>query len=312
MRSITRFFAFLLGAWMLCSTLGATEVLFKRGYAEIVAEQDDIDTIRTKVGYKTILLFPADDDIVRVEVGIRGSVLEVKYGRNWVALRPSEEKVATNIHVATERGRIFSFDLVEGTKQDFHRKVVVLRPDMEQEPETAPAPRQAPSQPNQPGAAGLPAPTSPTTPVRTPSGRNVTVDSLDPQPGPQPGSKGGPKAPPVPGTITPDTPRGVPGVEFVRKSDRRYKIENQKPKLLEVDSVVNDGERTFVRFKSALNESPLFFHVDSAGKRNILNYRQESGNDPRDRDVFVIPRLVDKGVVRIGDAESIFTWLQTN
>jgi len=97
-------------------------------------------------------------------------------------------------------------------------------------------------------------------------------------------------------------------MEIVRKLDNDYTIKNGNAKLFAVDQVANDGERTFVRFKSRLNEAPLFYLVNAQGKREILTYRLEAGNDPRDPDLFVIPRLFDKATVKVGDSESHIHW----
>jgi len=273
----------------------ASQVLFKNGYAEFIADPESIDEIRLLPGFKTLLLFPSDEKIVRVEVGIRGSVLEVRYGVNWVALRPNEEKLSTNLHVATDRGRVYSFDLMEGTKKDCHRKVVVLRPDMDLDPDGGPAVPALPL-PQQKSLPVLPAKKGP---VTTAAGRKVTVDDLD-----------GPAAPAAAPAATANNAKAVPGLEMIRRLDKNYSIKNGNAKVFSVDSVYNDGERTFVRFKSRLNESPLFYRVNADKKREVLTYRQESGNDPRDPDLFVIPRLFDEATVKVGDVETLITWNQ--
>ena len=301
----------------------AGEVLFKNGYAEIIADPEEISEIRMRVGYKTLLLFPSDEKIVRIEVGLRGSILEVKYGVNWVALRPSEEKVATSLDVATDKGRVYSFNLVETAAKAAHRKVVVLRPDMDLDadggpvvaggPATFAPPGSLPGAP-QPYAARPAAPTAPAAPaglpatstVRTTQGRTVAVDDL----GPEPGRATSTQATTPGNTSSGPQGRTVPGMEVLRKLDKNYDIKNGSPKIFAVDSVYNDGERTFVRFKSRLNEAPLFYRI-SGGKREILTYRLETGQDPRDPDMFVIPRLFDMATVKVGDAETIIVWNAT-
>lgn len=325
----------------------AGEVLFKNGYSEIISDPEEISEIRMRVGFKTLLLFPSDEKIVRIEVGLRGSILEVKYGVNWVALRPSEEKVATSLDVATDKGRVYSFNLQEGAAKAAHRKVVILRPDMDLDPDGGPAistpslsagslpsgaaglstPRPAapgarpgiPSAlgPNFPSVPGAPnsIPTGGTTSVvKTAQGRNVAVDDLGPEPGRvAPGQAQPPQVSSQPGANNANPgPQGrtVPGMEVLRKLDKNYTIKNGNPKLFSVDSVNNDGERTFVRFKSRLNEAPLFYRINE-GKREILTYRLETGQDPRDPDMFVIPRLFDQATVRVGESETIIIWNAT-
>lgn len=100
----------------------------------------------------------------------------------------------------------------------------------------------------------------------------------------------------------------VPGVDVLRKLDQGYRIKNSKPKVFEVQKVYNDGTRTFVVFKTAMLEAPLFYRIDPNGKREVVTYRMEAAKDPRDLDVFVIPRLIDRGAVKIGDYESTFVW----
>jgi type IV secretory pathway VirB9-like protein len=288
------------------SPLRAGEVLFRHGYAEMIADPEEILDVRMKVGYKTLLLFPSDERIVRVEVGIRGSVLDVKYGMNWVALRPSEEKIATSLDVATDKGRVYSFNLAEGEPKPFHRKIVVLRPDMDLDadggPSLASAPAPIPGM-TYPGAAGPPRPAVPqagaaTSMVKTTGGRTVAVDDLG----------GGPAAPVDP-KVGPQG-RNVPGLDLLRKLDSNYEIKNGNPKLFAVDKVYNDGERTFVRFKSRLNEAPLFYRVNN-GKREILAYRLETAQDSRDSDLFIIPRLFDQATVKVGEAETHIIWKVT-
>ena len=293
----------------------AGEVLFKNGYAEIISDPEEISEIRMKVGYKTLLLFPSDEKIVRIEVGIRGSILEVKYGVNWVALRPSEEKVNTSLDVATDKGRVYSFNLQEGAPKAAHRKVIVLRPDMDLDADGGPAVSSGPASispvaparplptpsPVAPAPAAPSAPGSPST-VKTAQGRTVAVDDLGPEPGRA--------TPAAQNTSTGPQGRTVPGMEVLRKLNKDYTIKNGNPKLFAVDSVYNDGERTFVRFKSRLNEAPLFYRI-SGGKREILTYRLETGQDPRDPDMFVIPRLFDQATVKVGDSETILTWNAT-
>jgi len=290
------------GAAFLSTPAHAGEVLYKNGYSEFIADPEEIGEIRLRVGFKTLLLFPSDEKIVRIEVGIRGSVLEIKYGVNWVTLRPSEEHLATNLHVATDKGRVYSFDLTEGDKKNSHRKMVILRPDMDLDQDGGPALSQPQTAPGAPAAAtALPntakaGPQGPST-VKTNAGRTVSVDDL--------GLDG-----PVTPTVGPQG-RTVPGMETIRKLDNNYDIKNGSPKLFVVDKCYNDGERTFVRFKSRLNEAPLFYRVNAQEKREILTYRLEPGQDPRDPDLFVIPRLFDKATVKVGDAESHITWNAT-
>lgn len=280
------------------------EVLFKNGYSELIYDPEDIPMIGVKTGYKTFFLFPSDDDIVKFEVGIRGSALEVKQGKNWVWVRPGQPRLATNMFVATAGGRVYAFDLQEGVARIPHKKVMVLRPDMELDPDGGPAiapPPAAPmSRPIPGGSQGGQAV------LMTRNGNRVAVDDLG-QGQLLPAPTVGPTAP-APIQVVQS---GVPGADIVRRLDTDYKIQNQKPKLLMVDAVSNDGYRTFVRMTSSLREAPLFYRV-SDGKREILTYRVDPSRDPRDKDMYVIPRLVDVGVVRLGDCESLFTWKKTN
>jgi type IV secretory pathway VirB9-like protein len=293
----------------------AQEVVFRNGYSEIMYQDDDIYTLGVKVGYKLVIYFPEGEDIKRAEPGIKGSVLETKFGRNWVSVRPTQEKVDTNIHIMTEQdlgrekvGRAYTFVLKEGSGK-IHQRVMVLRPDMDDDPEPAVLSASA-SQPvtaapaaakAAPAAAQLQKPAAPAPAVV--NGRQVPVDDLGGD------GRSGSFAPQAPG-IAPKmvASLGVPGAELVRNLDGGYTIKNQRPRVFEVDKVFNDGERTFVIFKSLLNEAPLFFRITENGKREVLTYRIEPAKDPRDRDIFIIPRLIDVGIVKVGDTESKFVW----
>jgi type IV secretory pathway VirB9-like protein len=279
----------------------STEVLFRQGYAEIIYDPEYIPTLGLKQGIKTLLLLPSDEKIVRVEPGVRGTAIEIKYGTNWVALRPNIEKLTTNIHIATDKGRVYSFDLVEsgGPHKEPHKKVVILRPDMELDSDGGPAV-------DSPKAARNSAPdvtaSVQTAPAPVQSAAPVTVSQAT--------VGGSPMFPAVIGMedLTGRGPSTVPGADVVAKLDADYKIKNQTPKVFKVERVYNDGQRTFVVFKTAMLEAPLFYRIDSTGKREILTYRMEPSRDPRDNDVFVIPRLVDRGTVKVGDYESTFVW----
>ncbi len=270
-----------------------TEVLFRHGYAEVIYDPEYIPTLGLKVGIKTLVLLPSDEKIVRVEVGIRGTALEIKYGPNWVGLRPNIERLNSNIHIATDQGRVYSFRLAEGggPHKEPHEKVLVLRPDMDLDAEGGPVN-------SAPAPASLPQPASQAAPQLPGQGIQAQPQRALPQ---------------VVG-MDDDAPMQiqrtaeVPGVDVLRKLDQGYKIKNQKAKVFDVQKVYNDGSRTFVIFKTAMLEAPLFYRIDPNGKREILTYRMEAAKDPRDLDVFVIPRLVDKGVVKIGDYESTFIW----
>lgn len=269
------------------------EVLWRAGYAQIIYDPEVIPTLGLKVGYKTLILLPADEKIVRPEIGLRGTAMEAHYGSNWVALRPNIEHLTTNLHIATDAGRVYSFNLVEsgGPHKEPYEKVVVLRPDMDLDADGGPAaPDPAPQ-----GRGAAPAQDQPSTqamsyPVQV-NGRNIAVEGM--------GDAAPVQLQPVP---------GVPGAEVIRKLDDDYKIRNQKAKVFRVDRVYNDGSRTFVVFKSQMLEAPLFYRVDTNGKREILSYRIEPAKDNRDPDVFIIPRLVDRGTVKVGDYESTFVW----
>ncbi len=280
----------------------STEVLFRQGFAEIIFDPEYIPTLGLKQGIKTLLLLPSDEKIVRVEPGVRGTAIEIKYGTNWVALRPNLEKLSTNIHIATDKGRVYSFDLAEsgGPHKEPHKKVVILRPDMELDSDGGPAvdSPKAPK-PSEISAApqGIPAPTV------FPTGVQAVPQTM-PTPNQQVV---------LPAVIGMDDfsgrgPSTVPGADMVAKLDAEYKIKNQTPKIFKVERVYNDGQRTFVVFKTAMLEAPLFYRIDPQGKREILTYRMEPSRDPRDNDVFVIPRLVDRGTVKVGDYESTFVW----
>lgn len=279
-----------------------TEVLFRQGYAEIIYDPEFIPTLGLKQGIKTLLLLPSDEKIVRVEPGVRGTAIEIKYGTNWVALRPNLEKLSTNIHIATDKGRVYSFDLAEsgGPHKEPHKKVVILRPDMELDGDGGPAVDSP--KPPRPSEISAPSQGFITTNI-APSGPQVAI-----QPSPAPIQQ-----PSLPSVVGMDDfsgrgPSTVPGADVVAKLDADYKIKNQTPKVFRVDRVYNDGQRTFVVFKTAMLEAPLFYRIDPQGKREILTYRMEPSRDPRDNDVFVIPRLVDRGTVKIGDYESTFVW----
>lgn len=272
--------------------LATTEVLFRHGYSEIIADPEYIPSLGLKVGIKTLILLPSDEKIVRVEVGVRGTALEIKYGANWVGLRPNIEHIASNIHIATDQGRVYSFNLIEGggPHSEPHQKVVVLRPDMDLDSEGGPVNSQPTVQPSNP-----------------PQQPQVAHQQQNQQPQPArqlPMVVGMDEDPPVQIQRTAE----VPGVDVLRKLDEDYKIRNQKPKVFEVVKVYNDGQRTFVLFKTAMLEAPLFYRIDPNGKREIVTYRMEAAKDPRDMDVFVIPRLIDKGAVKVGDYESTFVW----
>ena len=275
------------------SAIQSTEVLFRGGYAEIIYDPEFIPVLGLKQGIKTLLLLPSDEKIVRVEPGVRGTAIEIKYGTNWVALRPNIEKLSTNIHIATDKGRVYSFDLIEGggPHKEPHQKVVVLRPDMELDGDGGPAVDARPI-PAAVQTVPMPIPTNSTQP-------DLSFPTSNRQPLPQ--------------VIGMDDPSGrppslVPGAEVVGKLDADYKIKNQSPKVFKVERVYNDGQRTFVVFKTAMLEAPLFYRIDPNGKREILTYRMEPSRDPRDNDCFVIPRLVDRGTVKVGDYESTFVW----
>lgn len=261
----------------------SSEVLFRAGYAEVIYDPEYIPTLGLKVGIKTLILLPSDERIVRVEPGVRGTAIEIKYGANWVAIRPNIDRLSTNLHIPTDQGRVYSFNLIEGggPHKEPHQKVVVVRPDMELDGDSAPR-AQAPPQ-----AAPAPAPAPP--PVQQALPVVVGMDDEG--------------APPQMHVVRP-----VPGTEVLRKLDDDYKIVNQKPKVFTINRVYNDGSRTFVVFKTAMNEAPLFYRISPEGKREIMTYRVDAGKDPRDADVFVIPRLVDRGTVKVGDYESTFTW----
>ncbi len=272
--------------------LVTTEVLFRHGYSEVIYDPEYIPVLGLKVGIKTLILLPSDEKIVRVEVGVRGTALEIKYGANWVGLRPNIERISTNIHIASDQGRVYSFNLIEGggPHSEPHQKVVVLRPDMDLDAEGAPlnAPptvQQQQAQPPQQGQA-----------------QNQQAQMQ--QQRDLPAVIGMDNDPPVQLQRTAE----VPGVDVLRKLDQGYKIKNQKPKVFEVQKVYNDGQRTFIIFKTAMLEAPLFYRIDPNGKREIVTYHMEAAKDPRDLDVFVIPRLIDKGAVKIGDYESTFVW----
>lgn len=269
------------------------EVLWRAGYAQIIYDPEVIPDLGIKVGYKTLILLPADEKIVRAEIGLRGTALELHMGANWVAVRPNIEHLATNLHIATDQGRVYSFNLIEsgGPHKEPYEKVLMLRPDMDQdgvaEDDSAPAPQAAPAR------ASVSETQAPTGPVSAPfqvNGHTVQVDGMDD------------------GQVQTQQVPGVPGAEVIRRLDSDYKIKNQKAKVFKVDRVYNDGARTFVVFHSAMLEAPLFYRVDPQGKREILTYRIEPAKDPRDPDVFIIPRLVDKGTVKVGDYESTFVW----
>jgi len=274
--------------------LVTTEVLFRHGYSEVIYDPEYIPVLGLKVGIKTLILLPSDERIVRVEVGVRGTALEIKYGQNWVGLRPNIERIATNIHIASDQGRVYSFNLIEGggPHTEPHQKVVVLRPDMDLDAEGAPLNTPPPSQqlqqpsPQQQGQVQSQQNTMQQRERDYPAVVGMDVDA------------------PVQIQKTAE----VPGAEVLRKLDQDYKIKNQKPKVFEVQKVYNDGQRTFVVFKTAMLEAPLFYRIDPNGKREIVTYRMEAAKDPRDLDLFVIPRLIDRGAVKIGDYESTFVW----
>lgn len=274
--------------------ISTTEVLFRQGYAEIIYDPEFIPVLGLRVGIKTLILLPSDERIVRIEVGLRGTALDIKNGQNWVGLRPNIERINTNLHIATDQGRVYSFDLIEGGGPHPgmpHKKVVILRPDMDLDAEggptnASPIPSGPQMQPQvQRQAQSVPQPVQQ-------ERQQIQVIGMDDD------------APPV----QLQRNNGVPGAEVLRKLDNGYKISNQKPKVFEVQKVYNDGQRTFVIFKTAMLEAPLFYRIDPNGKREILTYRMEASKDPRDPDVFVIPRLVDKGTVKVGDYESTFIW----
>jgi len=271
--------------------ISTTEVLFRQGYAEVIYDPEYIPVLGLRVGIKTLILLPSDERIVRIEVGLRGTALDIKNGQNWVGLRPNIERINTNLHIATDQGRVYSFDLVEGggPHKEPHKKVVVLRPDMDLDAEGGPV--NASPMPTGPQMQQQRQPQSAPQPAQQ-ERQQVQVVGMDDD------------APPV--QIQKNN--GVPGADVLRKLDNGYKISNQKPKVFEVQKVYNDSQRTFVIFKTAMLEAPLFYRIDPNGKREILTYRMEASKDPRDPDVFVIPRLVDKGTVKIGDYESTFIW----
>lgn len=264
-----------------------SEVLFKGGYAEVIYDPEYIPTLGLKVGIKTLILLPSDERIVRVEPGVRGTAIEIKYGANWVAIRPNIDRLSTNLHIPTDQGRVYSFNLIEGggPHKEPHQKVVVVRPDMELDGETG-APAPAPTPVPAPPAARQPQP-APDPQQAMPAVVGMDDDGAAPQM---------------------HVVRPVPGTEVLRKLDDDYKISNQKPKVFNISRVYNDGSRTFVVFKTAMNEAPLFYRISPEGKREIMTYRVDPGKDPRDPDVFIIPRLVDRGTVKVGDYESTFIW----
>ena len=270
-----------------------TEVLFRHGYSEVIYDPEYIPVLGLKVGIKTLILLPSDERIVRVEVGVRGTALEIKYGANWVGLRPNIERIVTNIHIASDQGRVYSFNLVEGggPHSEPHQKVVVLRPDMDLDGEGAPL--NAPPSNNQQQPP----------PVQGQQQQNQQ-NQVQQQQRELPAVVGMDGDAPVQIQRSAE----IPGAEVLRKLDQDYKIKNQKPKVFEVQKVYNDGQRTFVIFKTAMLEAPLFYRIDPNGKREIVTYRMEAAKDPRDLDLFVIPRLIDKGAVKIGDYESTFVW----
>jgi type IV secretory pathway VirB9-like protein len=310
--------AFLVAAAAIVGTAAfAQEITYRNGYAEIMYQDDDIYTLGMRVKYKTVFFFPDGEVIKRVEPGIKGSSLEVKFGQNWVTIRPNQEKLDTNLQVMTEQtlpngdkvGRGYTFVLKEGIEK-LHQRVMILRPDMDPDPEVPDAPpiagvSQPVLQAQPPATAPQPKPVAQaqsSSPV-TVNGHQVTVDDLG-------DGRGGTSAPavasgPVPRMVA--IP-GVPGADLVRNLDGGYTIKNQKPRVFEVDKVYNDGERTFVIFKSLLKEAPLFYRITADGKREVVTYRIEPARDKRDKDIFIIPRLIDVGVVKMGDFESKFVW----
>ena len=278
----------------------SSEVLFKAGYAEIIYDPEYIPTLGLKVGIKTLILLPSDERIVRVESGVRGTAIEIKYGVNWVAIRPNIDRLSTNLHIPTDQGRVYTFNLIEGggPHKEPHQKVVVVRPDMELDADGGPsvsAPTGVQAQQQLPRQGQLQAPQqmqAPAQPVQQERPLPAVVGMDDDGGAPVQLHKGG----------------SVPGAEVLRKLDDDYKISNQKAKVFEVKRVYNDGSRTFVVFKTAMSEAPLFYRINPGGKREILTYRMDPGKDPRDMDVSIIPRLVDKGTVKVVDYESTFTW----